>query len=622
MLNDLVLNNKSLELIKTWNLSYNNETDNIYINGIEADSYDKRVICARLKERCKLDIDEQELKKLISEIQDNNLIETVNEKQDNILSDISQIIEEDDTIPNSDWEQYKLWKENEAIWCLDKDGEKTKLNDCFENIVGFLENYPKTKGKIKFNNIRNIVEYEGRQVVDGDYHTFMNYINKYFMATFSKLKMIKDAVDNVANKNKYNPWTEYFDNLTYEDDGIDYIDYTIKEVLCCEEQDKYYDLYYETLKIMFLANMSRIYNKELKGEPTKYDTVVALCGKNGGSGKTTFFERLYDIDNNGNSYCYVVAGDAFQPKDRDFIERSHQCVCLFLDEISMRRAIVTSVKGYITQRDDRFRKAYGFNSESHMRGFIITASSNNDDILKDYTSDNERRWSIIKISENTKNYENVNKAFDNGYRDKLWAFIKNIYDTEEFKLYMTDDRLIGLEEDIQRGYKASNNADYQSIVDDLLEREYGFYEVDGKLIINSDFIVRQYKYGDSKDWCIKHNNEVEIKKQKFDEGKYIMQPEDVIITKFGKINRIEKKQLYEILDKTGFEWTKQSLNAEIRYSKRWNGHTKGHNMCRINGTLFNAYWRVNEEDIKELNTSVKNNTDKSPEAKIDGGLPF
>lgn len=601
---------KTLELIQSWKLSYNSETDNIYINGIEADTYDKRVICERLKERCKLDIDEQELKKLICEIQDNDLVEIVNDSididnQENILSDINEIIEKDETIPDSEWEQYKIWKENKAIWNVDKEGEKTSLNKCIANIIGFIENFPKTKGKIKFNTVRNQVEWDGKQLTDDDIHKVLRLVNKYFIKDFSLIRMIKDALDNVAFQNKFNPWIEYFNRLQYVDDGTDYIDYTIKEVLHCEEQEKYYDLYYETLKIMMLAAMERIYKKE-KNLPVKYDTVTSICSKVGGSGKGTFFERLFDIDNNGNTYCYVLDSDSFKPSDKEFLEKSHQCVCLLLDELSMKRAIITSVKGYITKRTDKFRKSYGYVNEDHIRGFIIAATSNNDDILKDYTTDNERRWAIIKMCEDSENYKNVNKAFDNGFRDKIWAFIKNIYETEEFKLYMTDERLIKLEGEIQRGYKASNNADYNTIINDLLERQYGFYTIGDKLIIDTDYICQQYLHGDSEDWCIRHNEEMQKKFKMMKEDKYVLKPSDKIISRYGMINRIAKKQLYDILDKLKFEYTKVSLNAEMRYSDKWNGIDTGHNTCRINGQVVNAYWRKEEYTINQFSYNTKN----------------
>lgn len=609
-----VIDKKVIDYLKDNYVTYDKSKDCIYIRNVATDAYDIKVICEKIKNKFSTDLNEQMLKQILSDNESFVFVDSTD-----ILCDIYNMIDESDDIPKSDWEQYKDWKEKKALWHTDKDGIKTSLVDCIDNVIGFINNFPKTKGKIKYNKIRNIIEYDGRQVVDRDYHKILEYINRYFMGTFSRLKMIKDAVDNVGYTNEYNKWTEYMDNLKYEDDGIDYIDYTIREVLHCENQEKYYDIYYETLKIMFLGNISRIYNKELYGRTTKFDTVVTICSRNGGSGKTTFFEKLYDIEGNGNSYCYVVPGDSFQPKDRDFIERSHQCVCLLLDEISMRRSIVTSVKGYITLQDDRFRKAYGFNSESHIRGFIITATSNNDDILKDYTTDNERRWLIIKIADDTENYEHINKAFDTGYRDKIWAYMKHIYDTEDFKLYINDKRLIDLETSLQRGYKASNNADYNTIINDLMEREYGFVQIYDKLCIDTDYIVEQYKYGDSLEWCKRHNEEMRAKEKKAADDKYILQPKDKWIMKFGKINRISKKDLYDILNKLGFEWTKVSLNAEIRYNGNWNGWKTGSNSCRINGTIVNAYWRISEAKVKDLSDVI--NQGKPEQSEINFNVP-
>lgn len=570
-----------------------NEEGRLLIGKNYMTDYHISVVLQRLKAKTNIDVTVDEL---IEAVKSYGIVK---KEPDTEILEFLDIVDNDDTIKEDDWTKFKKWRNEDAIWNIDRDGEKTKLNECFENIVGFLENFPKTKGKIKFNKSRNIVEIDGRQIEDCDYHTFINYINKYFISTFSKIRMIKDAVDNVAYKNKYNPWVNYFNSLKYEDDGIDYIDYTIKNVLCCEEQEKYYDLYYETLKIMFIGVMTRIYNKD-KNLATKYDSVVTFCGENGGSGKTTFFERLFDIENNGYSYCYVVAGDSFKPSDKDFIERTHQCVCLLIDELTMKRSIVTSIKGYITQRDDRFRKSFGYTNEAHMRGFIITATSNNTDILKDYTTDNERRWLIIKMSENSENHVNVNNAFDNGYRDKLWAYVKNIYQNDNVKLYLTDKNLIKLEGDIQRDYKASNNADYNIIINDLLEREYGFIKSFDKIIINVDYIVEQYKYGDSKEWVHRHNEEMAEKLKNAKDGKYILTPKDNLIVKFGKINRISKKDLFYILDKLGFEWTKVSLNAEMRYSGRWNGWKRGNNACKINGSLINAYWRIENTELKDF----------------------
>lgn len=535
-------------------------------------------------------------------IEEFNSIQENIDNKDQSLSDIIDII---DKTPDNDWDIYKKWKKDECMYIRNKDGVITGVDMCYNNIVNWLNAFPLTKNKIKWNNIRNVATWNDKPLTDSMMHQIIQLINKYISKDYSNLKNLRDAIIGCAVKNRYNRWVDYFNSLKYKDDGIDYIDYTIKNVLCCEEQDKYYDLYYETIKIMLLASMKRIYYKELYNEPVKYDTVVTLCGQNGGSGKTTFFERLYDIDDNGNTYCYVVAGDSFMPKDKDFLERTHQSVCVLLDELSMKRSIVTSVKGYITQRSDKFRQSYGYNSEDNIRGFIIVATSNNDDILKDYTTDNERRWSIIKMSEDKNNYKNVNKAFDNGYRDKIWAFIKNIYDNEEYQLYFDNEKFELLESEIQRGYKASNNDDYNTIVDDLLEREYGF--TNNTYDINIDYIYQQYCYGNSREWCDKHNDEINKKTTKSYNGEYILKPEDQLIQYWGKIDRISKNKLYILLAKLKIEFTKPSLNAEMRSSGKWYGWEQNHRQCRIDHNLVSGYWRRDKTDLVSYN---------------DGSLPF
>lgn len=588
-----------VDYIKSLKITYNTDSNCICFNDEPADEYSIRVLCERIKNLYKIEITKEEL---IDILLDNDKISVV--EKDKTLDEFFEIINLDNTIAENDWNIYKKWRENEAIWNVDKDGVKTSLNKCFANIVGFIEKFPKTKGRIKFNKVRNQVEFNNKQLIDANIHYILNLINKYFINDFSNVRMVKDALDNVAFKNSFNPWIEYFNGLNYVDDGIDWIEYTIKNVLCCEEQEEYYRLYYEELKMFYLATMKRIYEKE-KSLPVKFDTVTTFCGENGGSGKTTYFERLFDIDGDGNSYCYTVDSDSFQPSNKDFLEKSHQCVCLFLDELSMRRAIVTSIKGYITMRTDKFRKSYGYVNEDHIRGFTITAASNNIDILKDYTTDNERRWGIIKISNDIKNYTNVNRAFDEGYRDKLWAFIKHLYETGEFKLYIDDKELNDLQIKIQRDYKASNNVDYQTIIDDLLEREYGFIETESSYLIDTDYIVEQYLHGNSYDWCMRHNEEMDDKLKRYKEGKYTLTPKDKLISKYGKINRISKKQLYDILDKLHFEYTKITLNAEIRYRGTWNGWENTNHNCRINGLVINAYWRKNESELTSMPSATQ-----------------
>ena len=133
------------------NIKYDKENDIIYINNSKATEYHIRVMIAIVKERIGVNISLDELKEILS------LEDFAYENNDNgelELNECFDIIDNDDDIKENDWKEFKKWRNEEAIWKLDKDGEKSYLIECFENIVGFLENFPKTKGKIKFNNLK------------------------------------------------------------------------------------------------------------------------------------------------------------------------------------------------------------------------------------------------------------------------------------------------------------------------------------------------------------------------------------------------------------------------------------------------------------------------------------
>lgn len=602
--NDIYLDDKLINM----ELEVNKIAEMIYEEiGIKKKSTIKLIIKALAAENT--EIQKNEISDKYSE-EFNDIQENIDNKS-NALSEIIEIIDE---APDNDWDIYKKWKKDDCLYIRDKDGIITGVDMCYMNIINWLNVFPYTKDKIYFNNIRNVCMWDNKPLNDEVLHIIMQMINKYLSKDYGNLKALNDAIKGCAIKSKRNVWVEYFDNLQYVDDGIDYIDFTIKEVLKCRELDKYYKLYYETLKIMLIAEMKRIIYKEKYNITVKYDYVTTFCSEAGGSGKTTFLEKLHDIDDNGISYCYVVSGDAFKPGDKDFIAQTHQSVCVLIDEINMKRNIVTSVKGYITQQKDNWRAPFAYNAEDHIRGFILTATSNNTDFLKDYTTNNERRYAIIKVTEDSSNAENVNKHFNNGYRDKLWAYVKHIYETEEVDLWFKDKELENLESEIQRGYKASNNDDYNTIIDDLLEREYGFVSNNGNIDI--DYIAKQYQYEDCKEWCLRHNEEMNIKLEKSKKGEYVLKPEDKLIQYWGKINRISKNKLYSLLDKLNIDYTKPSLNAEFRDSQKWNGWNQGKRQCRIDNILVNAYWRIEESSLCKFDFISKFNDN------IDIDIPF
>lgn len=513
-------------------------------------------------------------------------LEEFNEIQQNIdnktdgLSELLNVIEE---IPDNDWDIYKKWKDNECMYTRDKDENITGVNCCYSNLIGWLEHFPLTKDKIEYDSVKMDISWNKKTIKDSDTHDIMQMFNKYLSRDFSNLRAMHDALYGYAIKKNVNNVVNYFNNLE-EWDGIDYIDKAIREVLCCEDIDKYYKLYYEELKMHGIGFIRRTYNKELYGLPTKYDQILTLASKAQGSGKTTFFERLY-VFGDKTGYCYVVAGCDFKPQDKDFVIQAHKNCCLCLDEIDMKRGLVNSIKGFISRQSDEFRLPYGMNSMKPIRGFIISATSNNTDFLKDYTTRFERRWHIIHVSENKANNRNVNKAFDEGFGEKLWSQLKWIYEHEQnYETWIEEDTELGkLLSDLQQGYKFYDTDDDYIMLDTIMEKEYVTYAY-SDAILTSDDIVEQFKYtGDLSDWVTIKNEAI---KKKQSQGNYIPSPDDrPFKDEVDKLDWIPVNTLNDVIKKLGLNCTPQGIKNHL--DKSWKVGSK-----KWKGTVYWSYIRL------------------------------
>lgn len=513
-------------------------------------------------------------------------LEEFNEVQQNIdkknecLSELLDIIEE---IPDNDWDVYKKWKENDCMYTRDKDGNITGVNCCYANLINWLDHFPLTKNKIEYDSIKMDVSWNKKSIKDSDTHDIVQLLNKYLCKDFSNLRSMNEALYGYAIKKKANNVIAYMNSLQ-DWNKEDYIEMAIKDVLCCEEIDKYYDLYYAELKMHGIAFLRRLYNKELYGTPTKYDQILTFASKAQGSGKTTFFERLYNFQDK-TGYCYVVAGCDFKPQDKDFVIQAHKNCCLCLDEVDMKRGLVNSVKGFISRQSDEFRLPYGMNSMKPVRGFVITATSNNSDFLKDYTTKFERRWHIIHVSENKSNNRNINKAFDEGFGDKLWSQFKWYYENEqEYETWIEESSDLGKKlAELQGGYKFYDTDDDYMMLDSILEKEYANYAYSDS-ILTSDDIVEQFKYtGNIKEWINVKNESIKKKQQ---QENYIPNPNDrPFSTTVEKLEWIPVNILNDVLNKLKINCTPQGIKNHL--DSKWKTTNK-----KYKGVQYWSYIRI------------------------------
>lgn len=599
------IDKKVLDFINKLNLSYNIEKDILYVNGQETNEYSNKVIIAQIKRQCNKEVDIETIKKVLS---DKGSF-TVNE-EDKELTDLFDLVDRDNNINEGEWKEYLKWKRDEALWKIDKDGCKTSLTECLQNIIGFFNHFPKYKGKIYKNKIRGYAELDGKQITDEEIHNMTIDLIKYMLPNYSSIKGVRDAIMTIAYSNEINIIKQWMENnyKEYYDPNNDYIDILLNDIFRCEDLKIYKDLYYAEIKMHLIASLKKMCYAKTEAE-YKYDNILVLCSVQGGTGKTSFCEYLYTFDN--ICYANIWEPESINFSNKDFLEQLHDSASNVFDEVSVKRSIFNAVKSFISKKNDKFRRSYGYVANNNMRKFVLWGTSNNNDFLKDYTAGLERRWMIIHISEDKMNgvYLKEKMTKDNYlFVRRLWAQVMHMYKEEpNMEMYLNhswDNLLFKL----QREYKASNNEEYDTIINDLLEREYGFYD---KYEIDADAIVSQYKYGNSFEWCSKHNNEYNQKDIKSRAGEYIMKADDREIEYWGKIDRIQKTILYDILNKLHIDYTKPTLAAEMKLTERWKGCDN--EPCNLNGRTIRGYFRVNKiERIKRNFDDQNDNQTKLP----------
>lgn len=565
-----------------------------------------------LVESAKKHREEDDCELLISPDFHNDFYE-IEELIDEIIND-TELSEE-----KNDWELYRDWKNNEAIRIVNADGETKGFDPCYDNLIGWLEHYPPLKNQIRYNEKSYRIDIWNKIYDDNTVHTIMGMLNKHFIRKFSNIKGLNEAIKGCANRHHYHPFKEYLETLTY-DESRDWFNYLLTDVLHVEMWNEYGDLYSSELRKWLYACVKRIY------EPgTKFDNILVLVSENQGTGKSSIWERLFTLGN--ESYCKIVDASQEIPTGDRFIQQCASKICINFDEIAVKSKNVNKIKTMLSQQNDEWHTLYSIADAPKNRDYIFVGTTNNTDFLKDYTSMFERRWWLIKITEDTNNGVLMNRLFDDDemcLRDKIWAQAKHLYDERsERELYITQSSDLGKKlAELQRGYKASNNENYGEIKE-LMNMEFGFHNEFRWFTV--DDIVKQYKHGDTWDYCQRRNNEI---LQNFKNDKYTPKPEDKYFTHYGRVDKWPVTMLYSILNKLDLSYTSQSLKNELKFDNVFeykNAHIKydkGQKVMkcfvrRIGGTGSTLKHIVDtSEDDKKINNPIND------ESKGADELPF
>ena len=207
----------------------------------------------------------------------------------------------------------------------------------------------------------------------------------------------------VSSERLYHPVKEYLNGLSW--DGTKRLENLLVDYLGAEDTPYVRAVTRKTL----VAAVARIY------EPgTKFDSILVLNGPQG-IGKSTLFARL------GRAW-YSDSLSISDMKDKTASEKLQGYWILELGELAgIRKMDVETVKSFITRTDDKYRKAYGVNVESHPRQCIIVGSTNSDGgFLRDVTG-NRRFWPVRVLGKGR------HKPWDLDAVDQIWAEAAEYY---------------------------------------------------------------------------------------------------------------------------------------------------------------------------------------------------
>lgn len=338
--------------------------------------------------------------------------------------------------------------------------ELTKQNTVkatYENHKLIFENSEAFKDKtIKLNEFTHRIEYCGTPLTT----TFRSIIRNDFerVAGFRNPAVTDDFLYNYSYLNKYNPIIDYLNSIRNKRrEDIKCKDVFIKWF---KAQETPHRLIEKLSEKWFVSGIKRIF------EPgCDIEGMIYVFGKTG-TGKSTFVHRL------AKGFDKQYIGDI--ENTQKLCEVMNQSWIVNFDEMkSLVKKDSNAVKEFLTTPSDTVRLAYRTDAEEYFRHCIFFGSTNNPDVLKDYSGDIERRfWPIISLATD-KQY--IWNNFTDDIADAIWADALYIYENnKDYNVSTSDLTDIELNEmmELQKQCKTYYNDDSVDLIREILNRRY------------------------------------------------------------------------------------------------------------------------------------------------------
>ena len=352
----------------------------------------------------------------------------------------------------NDEEQYNTWK-NDLVM-----DSKNNYKPFIGNYRLWLENGSKYAGKLKYNELFDCIEYDGKTIKDSDEDYIEADAEKFFSHNVSSVKL-RTAISNYAHDNKYNPVADYLYSLKGKWDGVKRLETFIIDLL--EAEDTPLNRFFT--KSWMVGAVKRALNPGCQ-----FDCVLALQGGKQGSGKSSLFRRIA-LD----KFYKTFGSGEFMSKDSiDKMNKSWISVLDEFDKFSDKE--VADLKCKITETSMACRKSYERNTQEYKVHWVYAATTNAENFLCDLTGDEyERRYWIIECNKTTED-SRVHDTLTDEYVNQLWAEAVNCYfEDPNQQLYLASDN--PLYEDYkkyQRKFKKTAHNTTIDYINEILEANY------------------------------------------------------------------------------------------------------------------------------------------------------
>jgi len=328
---------------------------------------------------------------------------------------------------------------------------KGALRNTIDNAVIILENDPRVKDKLIYNEFSNRATVVGplpwntefnRDWGDDDDSGVRHFLeNNYNLTGASK---ISDAVTIVYQNHKMHPVREYLESLTW--DGAERVETILIDYLGAEDS-----IYTKAvIRTHLTAAVARIMRPGCK-----YDTMLVLTGPQG-IGKSTFIKFL-GKDWFNDSLDTVKGKEAYEQLQGSWLIEMGELT-------ATRKADIEATKLFLSKTEDIYRVAYGRRTSRFKRQCIFWGTTNDREFLRDKTGE-RRTWPVdCGVVKPTKEvFKHLRDEVD-----QIWAEAVELY-KKGTKLHLTG---VEAEEALKQQMEHAEDNPKKGLVEEYLNREY------------------------------------------------------------------------------------------------------------------------------------------------------